>query len=77
MIFAYARSGVLAQVARMRCDRRGAASVFVVFFACVMVACVFGLHSTYEAMAQREHLQDAADAAAFAGAVAHAKGMNL
>jgi len=58
-------------------DGRGAASVFVVFFACVLVACVFGLHASYEALAQREHLQDAADAAAFASAVVHAKGMNL
>jgi hypothetical protein len=57
--------------------RRGAIAVLTPFFACFMAACLFALFATIDTLHHREHLQDAADATSFLGAVVHAKGMNL
>jgi len=51
--------------------------VFGIFFAMFMVAVVYAIHGTVEALVYREHVQDAADAAAFSAAVVNARGMNL
>src|SRR5690348_16237149 len=61
----------------IRRDQRGVAMVFGIFFAMFMVAVVYAIHGTIEALVYREHVQDAADAAAFSGAVVNARGMNL
>ena len=58
-------------------DNRGAAMVFGIFFAMFMVAVVYAIHGTIETLVYREHVQDAADAAAFSAAVVNARGMNL
>lgn len=62
--------------ALVRCER-GAIAVITLYFACFMAACLFALFATIDAIYQRQHLQDAADASAFLAAVVHAKGMNL
>jgi hypothetical protein len=58
-------------------DQRGAAMAFGLFFAVFLLASVYRLHGIVEAILYRQHQQDAADAAAFTGAVVCARGMNL
>jgi hypothetical protein len=55
----------------------GAAMVPGLLFAVFLLAMVFYVFGTAEAVLFREHLQDAADAAAFSAAVVNARGMNL
>jgi Flp pilus assembly protein TadG len=58
-------------------DRRGAVMVVAVFLAAMLVAGLWYLVGIGNAALFRERVQDGADAAAFAGAVYHARGMNL
>jgi Flp pilus assembly protein TadG len=58
-------------------DRRGAVMVVAVFLASILVAGLWYLVGIGNAALFRERVQDGADAAAFAGAVYHARGMNL
>ncbi len=58
-------------------DRRGAVMVVAVFLASMLVAALWYLVGLGNAAIFRERVQDGADAAAFAGAVYHARGMNL
>jgi hypothetical protein len=58
-------------------DQRGAIMVMGLFMAIFATGCLFYLVGLGEAIAQRERMQDAADAAAFSSAVLHARGMNV
>lgn len=61
---------------RLTRDERGAIVVFGIFFAVFILGMLYYLIGLANAMYYREHLQDAADAAAFGAAVVHARGMN-
>jgi hypothetical protein len=58
-------------------DRRGAVMILGVFMAVLMVGFVYFVKGIGDAIVYRERMQDAADAAAFAAAAVHARGMNL
>lgn len=58
-------------------DQRGAIMVMGVFMAMLMVGFVYYVAGLGETLLFREHMQDAVDAAAWSGAVIHARGMNI
>lgn len=58
-------------------DERGAIGILGLFLVLLLAGLVFGILGIGKTLLQREGLQDAADAAAFASAVMHARGMNL
>jgi hypothetical protein len=58
-------------------DRRGAIMIVATFMAVFACAMLWYLIGVGDAILYRERMQDAADAVAFAGAVYHARGMNL
>jgi len=58
-------------------DQRGAIMVLGLFMALFATGCLVYLFKLGGAITEREHLQDAADAAAFSAAVLHARGMNV
>jgi hypothetical protein len=58
-------------------DERGAIMVMALFMAVFATGCLSYLVALGEAIAQRERMQDAADATAFSAAVLHARGMNV
>jgi hypothetical protein len=58
-------------------DERGAVLVMAVFMSVLLVAMLYFVVGIGEAVFRREGLGDAADAAAFAAAILHARGMNL
>ncbi len=60
-----------------RLDERGAMLVIATFFAIFAVAILYVLVGVAETLAVRERLQDAADATALSGAIAHARSMNF
>jgi hypothetical protein len=62
--------------ALLRCER-GAIMVMALFMAIFATGCLYYIAGIAEAIAQREVMQDAADAAAFSAAVLHARGMNV
>jgi hypothetical protein len=62
---------------RLGQDERGAIAVMTVFMAIFAVAVLYGFVGTYSALAFREGMQDAADAAALSSAVIHARSMNF
>jgi hypothetical protein len=62
---------------RLADDRRGAIMVVATFMAVFACAMLWYLIGVGDAILYRERVQDAADAVAFAGAVYHARGMNL
>lgn len=61
----------------LRRDQHGAAMIFGLFFALFLIAAVWSVLGVTQAILYRDHLQDAADAAAFSSAVVNARGMNL
>jgi hypothetical protein len=61
---------------RLMCDQRGAIMLIGLFMGVLLVAALYYVIGIGEAIAQRERMQDAADAAAFSTAVLHARGMN-
>ncbi len=58
-------------------DEEGAIMIIGLFFALFLVGTLYYLIGIGEAIIYRERMQDAADTAAFAGAVLKARGMNL
>jgi hypothetical protein len=62
---------------QFRSQTRGAIVVVAVFMSAVLVGALWYVIGIAEAILQRQQLQDAADAAAYAAAVTHARGMNL
>jgi hypothetical protein len=58
-------------------SERGAIMVMALFMAIFATGCLHYLAGIAAAIAQRERMQDAADAAAFSAAVLHARGMNV
>ena len=58
-------------------DDRGAMMIMGVFMATIVVAMLYYVAGIGETIVYRERMQDAADAAAFAGATIHARAMNL
>jgi hypothetical protein len=64
-------------VAQLRRDERGAILLIAVFFAVFAVSMLYLGIGAGEAVLFREHLQDAADAAALSGAITHARIMNV
>jgi hypothetical protein len=62
---------------RVTADERGAILVIALFFAIFALALLYTVVGTAGTVFFREHMQDAADAAALSGAVAHARTMNL
>lgn len=60
-----------------RLDQRGAMLVIATFFAIFAVAILYTLVGVAETLFIRERLQDAADATALSGAIAHARSMNF
>jgi hypothetical protein len=62
--------------ARIASDERGAIALLALFMAVFLTALVYYVTGIGETLLQRERMQDAADAAAFSGAVLHARGMN-
>jgi len=58
-------------------NERGAIMVIALFMAIFATGCLHYLAGIAAAIAQRERMQDAADAAAFSSAVLHARGMNV
>ncbi|APS00524.1 hypothetical protein [Pajaroellobacter abortibovis] len=61
----------------LRQDTRGAILLVGIFFATFLLGMVWFIVGIGDAIVYRERLLDAADATAFAGAVYHARGMNL
>jgi len=58
-------------------DERGVIMVAGVFFTLLLIGCTWFIFGVGNAIAYRENLQNASDAAAFAAAVSDAQGMNL
>ncbi len=58
-------------------DNRGAIMVIAVFMAAFLVGALWYIIGIGDAIVYRERMQDGADAVAYAGAVYHARGMNL
>lgn len=58
-------------------DRRGAIMVVAVFMAAFLVGALWYIIGIGDTIIYRERMQDGADAVAYAGAVYHARGMNL
>lgn len=58
-------------------DRRGAMMVIGIPMACLMVGMLYYVVGIGHQLVAREQLQDAADAAAFSGAIMQARGMNM
>ncbi len=58
-------------------DERGAVMVMGVFMACFLCGCLWYLIGIGDAIAQRERMQNAADAVAFSAAAVQARGMNF
>jgi len=63
-------------LSRLERDDRGAAIVMGVVFAVFVLSMLYYVIGIGEAMHYRERMQDAADSAAFSGAIMHARGMN-
>lgn len=61
---------------RLVTDQHGAIMLLGVFMAIFMTGCLFYVVGIGRTLVYRQHLQDAADAAAMAAAIGHAKGMN-
>lgn len=61
----------------LRDDQRGAILLIATFMAAFMCGCLWYLMGIGESIIYRERLQDGADAAAYANAVYHARGMNI
>jgi len=61
----------------LRTDQRGAVMVVGVFMAAFLVGSLWYIIGIGDAILYRERMQDGADAVAFAGAVYHARGMNI
>lgn len=59
-----------------RCER-GAIMVMALFMAVFATGCLYYVVGLADAIARRERVQDAADAAAFSAVVLHARGMNV
>src|SRR5690606_31062614 len=57
--------------------RRGAIMVCGTFMACFLVGAIWYAFGVGSSILYRERVQDAADAVVFAGAVYHARGMNI
>ncbi len=66
-----------ARVTTLHADERGAVLVMAVFMSVFLVGMLYFVVGIGEAVFRREGLGDAADAAAFAAAILHARGMNL
>lgn len=64
-------------MSRIARDERGAIMVLGLFMAIFATGCLYYVMGIGDAIAQRERMQDAADAAAFSAAVLHARGMNV
>lgn len=62
---------------RLLRSERGALGPFALCAVLVATALVYALYGTVEVLLEKEAMQDAADAAAFASAVMNARGMNL
>ncbi len=58
-------------------DQSGAIMIMGVFMAVMLVGLIYYVVGIGDAILYRERMQDAADSAAFAGAVLHARGMNF
>jgi hypothetical protein len=58
-------------------DTRGAVLVAALFMAAALVGALWYVIGVGDAILYRQRMQDAADAAAYSGAVIHARGMNL
>lgn len=58
-------------------DQRGAVLVAAVFMAAFLVGCLWYVMGVGDAILYRQRMQDGADAVAYAGAVYHARGMNI
>lgn len=58
-------------------DQSGAMMVMGIFMAMMLVGMIYYICGVGDALVYRERMQDAADSAAFAGAVLHARGMNF
>lgn len=58
-------------------DESGATMVLGVFMAAMAVGVLYYLHGVANVLIQREHMQDAADSAAFLAAVVRARAMNI
>src|SRR5882724_879226 len=58
-------------------DQRGAVMVMGLFLALSLIVCMGCVIGIGDAVLARDHSQEAADSAAFAGAVMHARGMNF
>ncbi len=65
------------QATPLHADERGAVLVMAVFMSVFLVGMLYFVVGIGEALFRREGLGDAADAAAFAAAILHARGMNL
>jgi hypothetical protein len=61
----------------LRDDRRGAILIAAVFMATFLVGCLWYVMGIGDAILYRQRMQDGADAVAYAGAVYHARGMNI
>lgn len=61
----------------LRDDRRGAILIAAVFMATFLVGCLWYVMGVGDAILYRQRMQDGADAVAYAGAVYHARGMNI
>ncbi|MDP3276817.1 MAG: hypothetical protein Q8Q09_16575 [Deltaproteobacteria bacterium] len=66
-----------AATAELRDDESGAMMIIGLFFALFLVGALYYLLGIGASILYRERMQDAADSAAFAGAVLKARGMNL
>jgi len=71
------RSQPSASPAALWSNDRGAIMVIGVFMAIVLVGLLFYIAGVGQMLFRRERMQDAADAAALATAIGHARGMNL
>ena len=58
-------------------DQRGAILIAAVFMATFLVGCLWYVMGVGDAILYRQRMQDGADAVAYAGAVYHARGMNI
>lgn len=70
-------SGKASAAARLADDTSGAVLVMGVFMAAFLVGAAWYLIGIGDTIIYREQLQDASDAVAYAGAVYHARGMNV
>jgi hypothetical protein len=64
-------------ISKFSSDRRGAMSLIGCFMALFLTGAIWYVVGVADSMMYRERVQDGADAVAFAGAVYHARGMNI